>query len=145
MTVAFIWYQISEMFQESFSQSTFVMGLFFYGVVVFQFYYILGRWVLVFPAIAIDQEPKLGWSWKQTKGNSWRMFILVGFLPLTVGHFWYLLPFIGLSEFPVFSSFLTSFVLFVFTPVEVAVISVAFRELTNWTPPKSYSEEALVV
>ena len=139
MTVAFIWYQISEMFQESFLESTFVMGLFFYVVVIFPFYYIFGRWVLVFPAIAIDQEPELGWSWKQTKGNSWRMFILVGFLPLTVGHFWYLLPFIGLSEFPVVDFFLGSFALFLFTPVEVAVISIAFRELTNWTPTSDIS------
>ena len=62
------------------------------------------------------------------------MFVFAGFLPLTVGNLWYLLlSFIGLSELPVFSSFFTSFALFVFTPVEVAVISIAFRELTNWT------------
>lgn len=126
--------------QEVFGGVHFFLGLFFNVGFVFPFYYLFGRWVLVFPAIAIDQDPKLSWSWKQTKGNGLRMFILVGFLPLTVGNLWYLLPFIGLSEFPVFSSFLGSFVLFVFTPVEVVVISIAFRELTNWTPSAPLSE-----
>ncbi len=130
-----IWGQISEMLQGNYWGNTYVEGLFFTLVYLLPIYYFLGRWILVFPAIAIDQEPKLGWSWKQTKDNSWRMFVLVGFLPLTVGNLWYLLSFIGLSELPVFSSFLTSFALFVFTPVEVAVISIAFRELINWTPP----------
>ena len=59
---------------------------------------------------------------------------------MTVGNLWYLLSFVGLSEFPVSSSFLTSFLLFLFTPVEVAVISIAFRELTNWTPSSQLSE-----
>lgn len=137
LVAAFIWYQIGEMLQENFWESTFLMVLFLYVGVLFPFYYIFGRWILVFPSIAIDQEPKLGWSWKQTKGNGWRMCILVGFLPMTVGSLWYLLPFIGLSEFPVLSGFLTSFALFLFTPVEVAVISIAFRELTNWIPTSS--------
>lgn len=139
MTIVFIWYQINEMFQDSFLVSTFGMGLFIDVVGIFPFYYIFGRWALVFPAITIDQDPKLGWSWKQTKGNSFRMFFLVGFLPLAVGHLWYLLPFIGLSELPVVDFFLSSFVLFLFTPVEVAVISIAFRELTNWAPSPSES------
>jgi hypothetical protein len=129
-----IWYLIIEMFPESIMESLFVLGLFFNVVILFPFYYIFGRWILVFPVIAIDQEPKLGWSWKQTKGNGWRMFVLVGFLPLTVGNLWYLLSFLGLSEFLVIDFFLGSFALFLFTPVEVAVISIAFRELTNWTP-----------
>jgi len=140
-----IWGSIIKMFPEGFGNNTFIGDLFVYGVFLFPFYYIFGRWVLVFPAIAIDQEPRMGWSWKQTKANGWRMFVLVGLLPLTVGNLWYLLSFIGLSEFSVFNSFLASFALFLFTPVEVAVISIAFRELTNWTPPKSYSKEAPVV
>jgi len=134
MAVAFIWYQIGEMYPGSFWESTFVTGLLFNVWLLLPFYYLFGRWILVFPAIAIDQEPNLGWSWKQTKGNGWRMCILMGFLPMTVGNLWYLLPFIGLSEFPVLSGFLTSFALFSLTPIEVAVISIAFRELTNWIP-----------
>ncbi len=139
-----IWDSIIEMFPEGFWEDTIIGDLFVYGVFLFPFYYIFGRWVLVFPAIAIDQEPRMGWSWKQTKGNGWRMFVLVGILPLTVGNLWFLLSFIGLSEFPVFNSFLASFSLFLFTPVEVAVISIAFRELTNGTPSTPQPEEAPV-
>jgi hypothetical protein len=57
-----IWYLIIEMFPESIMESLFALGLFFNVVILFPFYYILGRWILVFPVIAIDQEPKLGWS-----------------------------------------------------------------------------------
>ncbi|WNM60431.1 hypothetical protein [Candidatus Nitrospira neomarina] len=111
--------------------------LFMYGVFLSPFLYILGRWSLVFPAIAIDHRPSLSWSWKQTKHNGWRMAVLVGFLLLIVGNLKHVLPFIGLSEFPMFSSYISSFVWFIFTPVEVAVISFAFRELTNWNSSAS--------
>ena len=145
MAVAYIWYQIGEMYPGGFWESIFVADLLINVWLLFPFYYLFGRWILVFPAIAIDEEPKLGWSWNQTKGNGWRMFVLVGLLPLTVGNLWYLLSFIGLSEFPILSGFLTSFVLFSLTPVEVAVISIAFRELTNWTPHFSASSESTLI
>lgn len=111
--------------------------LFMYGVFLSPFLYILGRWSLVFPAIAIDHRPSLSWSWKQTKNNGWRMAVLVGFLLLIVGNLKHVLPFIGLSEFPMLSSYISSFVWFIFTPVEVAVMSFAFRELTNWNSSAS--------
>ena len=101
------------------------------------FYYVLGRWSLVFPAIAVDMPLDIDWSWKQTKGNGWRMLILVGFLPMIV---WILGHLLLLTECQVFSAFLTSFVLFLFTPVEIAVLSIAFRELTTWTPSTVPSE-----
>ncbi len=138
--VGIIFYGLSEGHLEIFLKNDFVMGLVFYGGFLLPFYYIFGRWSLVFPAIAIDQEPKLGWSWNQTRENGWRLFVLVGFLPLTVGNLWYLLEFTILSETPMLSSSLASFTLFLFTPVEVAVISIAFRELTNWTPTSPSSE-----
>ncbi len=69
------------------------------------------------------------------------MVVLVGLIPLTVGYVGSLLALIGLSEYPVVSNFFSSFAVFFFAPVEVAVISIAFRELTNWTPSPSQLEE----
>ncbi len=134
------WYPISDMFSEGSWERTSIGWLLFYGGIYFPFFYLLGRGILIFPAIAIDQAPNPGWSWKQTKGSAWRIFVLVGFLPMTVGNLGNLLPFMGFSEFPLFSAFLTPFVLFLFTPIEVAVLSIAFRELTNWTPYSKPSE-----
>ena len=43
--------------------------------------YVLGRLSLVFPATAIDRKVSLKWSWVVTRGNGWRMFIIVGLFP----------------------------------------------------------------
>lgn len=103
--------------------------------------YVLGRWSLVFPSIALDLSMDIGWSWKQTRGNGWRMSFLVGFLPITTGGFFgYLLSYAVPSHFPVVHSFLHPFAYFIFTPVEIAVLSIAFRELTNWAPAALLSE-----
>jgi len=90
------------------------------------FFYLLGRWSLVFPSIALDLSMDIGWSWKQTRGNGWQMFVLVGFLPLTTVILGYLLSYAVPSHFSVVHSFLQSFAYFIFTPVEVAVLSIAF-------------------
>lgn len=103
--------------------------------------YLFGRWSLVFPSIALDLSMDIGWSWKQTRGNGWRMSFLVGFLPITTGVFFgYLLSYAVPSHFPVVHSFLHPFAYFIFTPVEIAVLSIAFRELTNWAPAALLSE-----
>ncbi len=117
----------------------------FYGVFLLPLYYIIGRWSLVFPAIAVDGLPKMSWSWRSTKGNGWRMVVLVGFIPLSVYYLTSALLNLGLSEHPWANSFFSSFTLFFFSPVEVAVISIAFRELTNWTPPASLPQEVSAV
>ncbi len=132
---AIFWYPISDMFAEGSWEKTFIGWALVYGGFLLPFWYLFGRGILVFPTIALDQTPSPAWSWEKTKRNAWRIFVLVGFIPLTVGNLGDLLLFLGLSGFPLFSAFLTPFVLFLFTPVEVAVISIAFRELTNWTPP----------
>lgn len=141
---AIFWYPISDIFSEGSWEKTLIGWSLVYGGFLFPFWYLFGRGILIFPAIAIDRAPNPEWSWKQTKANAWQIFFLVGFLPMTVGNLGNLLPFIGFSEFPLFSAFLPPFVQFLFTPVEVAVISIAFRELTGWTPSQSHLEQASV-
>ena len=43
--------------------------------------YILARLCLVFPATAIDMKYGLSWSWAQTRGNGWRIVVIVGLYP----------------------------------------------------------------
>ena len=136
--------EIGEIYTKNTWMKSILEIFLFYGVFLLPLYYIMGRWSLVFPAIAVDGLPKMGWSWKQTKGNGWRMLVLVGCIPMTIWYLSSVLPLIGLSEYPGANSFLGSFVLFLFSPVEVAVISIAFRELTNWNPSTLPPEEAPV-
>ena len=134
ITAGILLRELDEIYRENSWMKSILEFFLFYGVFLLPGYYILGRWSLVFPAIAVDGLPIIRWSWRQTKGNGWRMLLFVGFVPLTVGYVDSVLALIGLTEYPVSRNFLSSFVLFFFAPVQVGVISIAFRELTNWTP-----------
>ena len=100
-----------------------------------QSFYFFGRWSLIFPAVSVDRDPSLMWSWKQTRGNGWRLAILVGVVPTiaSIIHelIWYYWGGVGILS-SIFNVFLFSFTWVLVTPLEVAVISIAFRELTNW-------------
>ncbi|BBI98548.1 hypothetical protein FGKAn22_02410 [Ferrigenium kumadai] len=43
--------------------------------------YVLARFSLIFPAAAIDNSVTMRWAWQRTKGNGWRIFLVVGLFP----------------------------------------------------------------
>ncbi len=111
--------------------------------------YFVGRYCLVFPAIAVDMNKKyswqrhLDWSWKISKRNAWRLALLVGGLPLLLD--WVPNGIFGLAvdQWVYVDAFVRSFLWFAFVPFEVAVLSIAFRELTNWTPSSQIPEPTI--
>jgi len=102
--------------------------------------YFFARYCLVFPATAVDQNSTLDWSWDHTTGNEWRLVSLVGMLPLVLGLFYCLPSYAGSAQLGLFNSFLEYLLFYLFTLLELAIISIAFRELTNWTPSAPLSE-----
>jgi hypothetical protein len=83
----------------------------------------------------------IGWSWKQTRGNAWRMLVLVGFLPLTTASLGSLLSYYAVpADFALLPAFLELFASISVTPVGVAMVSIAFREFTNWVPAALLAE-----
>ena len=110
--------------------------------------YLFGRYCLLFPAIAIDFRPipdwtwpkNVNWAWSQSKENEWQLVLLAGGLPSLVGwvNMWMFSMFGQESVLLVYFVF-SSFLMFAFILIEVAVISIAFRELTNWTPSSQLS------
>jgi len=114
------------------------------------FFYFVGRFSLAYPALAVDWKhglewswgKSLEWSWKETKGYGWQLALLVGGIPIILGMSYEFLILLGLQEMVFLDSFLQSFLWFFFSPIEVAVLSIAFRDLTYWTPPTSQSEKA---
>lgn len=48
--------------------------------------YVLARLSLIFPAAAIDSNVSLKWSWEKTRGNGWRLFVVVGLFPWLIEH-----------------------------------------------------------
>jgi hypothetical protein len=91
--------------------------------------YFLGRLCLLFPATAVDREPPPGWrwSWGLTRGNGWRLFIVVGALPML---FALLVDLVYRSEATTLEWLLVSGLAIVLFAVEIAAVSLSYRELT---------------
>jgi len=96
--------------------------------------YLIGRFSLVLPATAVDQQPTLTWAWAQSKTNAWRLAILVGILPMMFSLITQGAKILGIGQFPLLNSVTEFFLMYGFATIEVAVLSIAFRELTAWVP-----------
>ncbi len=91
-------------------------------------YYVAARLSLVFPAVALDRTVGLRWSWRLTKGQGWRMFIVVAMLP------WLLSETLALLWRGGAGAVETAVLTFAGTAlfaVEIAALSLSYRELTR--------------
>jgi hypothetical protein len=94
----------------------------------FPAFYLFARLCLVFPATAVDRKVNLKWAWRMTKGNGWRLFLVVAVLP------WILSQMIGLlyrGDATVGETILLTFVSCALFAVEIAALSLSYRELTR--------------
>jgi hypothetical protein len=90
--------------------------------------YVLARLSLVFPATAIDRPAGLKWAWRTSRGNGWRLVVVITVLPWLLSHL------VGLlyrdeataAEIVVLTVLGTA----VFA-LEIAALSIAYRELTR--------------
>lgn len=93
--------------------------------------YVVARLSLVFPATAIDRFAGLKWAWRTSRGNGWRLVVVVTVLP------WLVSRLVGLlvrdeataAEIVVLTVLGTA----VFA-LEIAALSVAYRELVKNEP-----------
>jgi hypothetical protein len=112
-----------------------VMGYAIVPLVGLIYAYVVGRISLILPGTAIDLRPSFGAIWSLTEKNDLQLMVLVGLIPtmsLATGAFiedilfgeersWFLLGFFSLLEYAT-------------VPVEIAILSLAFRNLTNSSP-----------
>lgn len=91
--------------------------------------YPFGRLCLLFPATAVERDPPpdLRWSWQLTRGNGWRLLIVVGALPVL---FALLVNLAYRSEATSFEWLLVSVLAMALFAVEIAAVSLSYRELT---------------
>ena len=93
--------------------------------------YVLGRFLVMLPAIAIDRKITLGEAWALTRGNALRMMVIVGALPWAFSYLWYAIY----GEDPsMIVVVLVTAVATVFMTVEIAALSLAYRELSAGQP-----------
>lgn len=89
--------------------------------------YALARIALVFPATAIGQPTGMLRSWSDTDGNGWRMLVIVGALPLVIGHAtdWLYSRAAGVVTVTAASLLIAVFLVF-----EVAALSLSYEDLS---------------
>ena len=94
--------------------------------------YVLARLSLAFPATAIDKRSGLNWSWARTRGNGWRLFVVVGLFPWLVSTmFW----FVWREEATVLEQVVLSILTYIGLSIEIIALSFAYKELEKHYVP----------
>ncbi|MGH8669065.1 MAG: hypothetical protein ACREUN_09835 [Burkholderiales bacterium] len=101
-----------------------------YGVAQLPLLYLLGRLCILFPATAVDRDPPadLRWAWRLTSGNGWRLLVIVGLLPWLLS---WLVHFVHRSDATPLEWLLVSLLAMTLFAVEIAAVSISYRELTK--------------
>jgi hypothetical protein len=90
--------------------------------------YFVSRWSLVLPSCAIDKHGhSINWSWKLSRGNGWRLTILIAGFPVLVDTVFELLPAI---DSIVYYLLLTIFWL-AFGIVQIGLLSLSYAFLSD--------------
>ena len=102
--------------------------------------YLTARLEFVFPAVAVGEHYSFFNSWRNTRGQGWRLLLVIVccFLPplfLTEMLSAFFIKPASLSVLFFISSFVSVVLGFLATAVVVSAVSIAFRTCTGWIPP----------
>jgi hypothetical protein len=92
--------------------------------------YLFARLALVFPATAIGARTSLLKAWRQTRGNGWRMVVIVGVIPWA---FSYGISFVFGDEPGVAKAVLLTALGTALLAVEISALSLSYRDLSAAT------------
>jgi hypothetical protein len=90
--------------------------------------YLFARLSPLFPATALDRQVDLRWAWELTRGNGWRMVVVVGVLPWALS---YVTPALYRSGATVVELGILTVAGIALFAVEIAALSISYRELTK--------------
>jgi hypothetical protein len=93
--------------------------------------YVVARLSLVFPATAIDRVVNWKWAWRASRGNGWRLVVVVTVLPWVVSQ---LVGFLYRDEPSALEVVLITVLGTALFALEIAALSIAYRELTKDEP-----------
>jgi hypothetical protein len=88
--------------------------------------YVLARLSLTLPATAIDRSGGLRWSWARTRGNGWRIFVVVGLFPWFMDMVFDLVSREGATVVEQVALFMLACVVIA---IEVVALSLTYRDL----------------
>lgn len=90
--------------------------------------YVVARLSLVFPATAIDRYADLKWAWRTSRGNGWRLVVVITVMPWLVSHLVGLLYREQATAAEIVALTVLGTALFA---LEIAALSVAYRQLAD--------------
>jgi hypothetical protein len=93
--------------------------------------YVVARLCLLFPATAIDRNVDWKWAWRTSRGNGWRLVVVVMVLPWVLSQ---LVGFLYRDEPSALEVVLLTVLGTALFALEIAALSVAYRELTKDEP-----------
>jgi hypothetical protein len=88
--------------------------------------YVFARLCMVLPAAAIDRRPSVKWSWNLTRGNGWKLAVIVGVLPWVIKE---ALALLFREEATFIETLLLATAAVALIAVEVAAVLLSYREL----------------
>ena len=88
--------------------------------------YVIGRICLVFPATAIDVRSSIKRSWNQTKGNGWKLVVVIGLYPWILS---ILLWLVARSNQTLGEQVIVALAYYVVLALEVIALSLTFRSM----------------
>lgn len=91
-------------------------------------FYVGARLAPILPAVALEQNVSFRWAWRFTRGNGWRLVVVVGVLP------WAISQLVGLlyrSDPTALETAALTVVGIALFAVEIAALSISYRELNH--------------
>jgi len=114
----------------------------FSTVILIPLYFFLSRFSLVLPAVAINEsETSIKWAWKLSKGNSFRLFFLLGFLPILITTIDFIFPNSASLAYDFWMLILGIIIL----PFEICFLSLSYKflmEAHNQNPEEEVINES---
>lgn len=88
--------------------------------------FVMAKLSLILPAVAIDEQPQFSWAWNATRNNGWRMFVVVGILPIM---FSWMQELISRDDSIWIEDIALSILSFIFLIIEISALSLSFKFL----------------
>ncbi len=111
-----------------------LMGLIF-TISLMPVYYFVSRWSLILPDLAVDNDRTFSWAWNISSGYSFRLFILIGALPLVTSVIFELL--VSLLEPSYILSLIQNSIWLVVAIIEICLLSLSYEWIVARQEPEN--------
>lgn len=98
-------------------------------------YYFVSRWSLILPDSAVDNDRTLSWAWNVSSGYSFRLFVLIGALPLTTNFiFGFIVTFLDPSYI---LSLVQNAIWLIVAVIEICLLSLSYEWIVSKQEPEN--------